>query len=246
MHQIPTHTHLVRRCGIIIPVYNSSRHLGELLHGIAAVQTSLSGWELPVLIIDDGSNPPLPPQRYTGQQVTQQRHEQNRGKGAALKQGFAYFLQDPQVQAVLTLDGDMQHPPQFIPQFLEAYEAGRGEVIVGHRHRDYRVMPLHRILSNWLTSRIISRMTGQHIPDSQCGFRLISRAALAQVDVRENRFHLESEFLIRCGWKKIPVGFVAIPTIYNGAPSAIRHLPDTLNFVAVVFKLSLERIKGHV
>lgn len=150
------------------------------------------------------------------------------------------------MQAVLTLDADMQHPPQFIPQFLEAYEAGRGEVIVGHRRRNRRVMPPHRMLSNWLTSRIISLMTGQHIPDSQCGFRLISRGALAQVDMRENRFHLESEFLIRCGWEKIPLGFVDIPTIYNGAPSAIRHLPDTLNFVAVVFKLSLERIKGHV
>lgn len=246
MHQTPAQTHSPRRCGVIIPIYNSPGHLGELLRGIGAVQASLPGWELPVLIIDDGSYPPLPPQHYAGLQIIQQRHEQNYGKGAALKQGFAYFMQDPQVQAVLTLDGDMQHPPQFIPQFLEAYQAGRGAVIVGRRQRDRRVMPLHRILSNWLTSRIISRMTGQHIPDSQCGFRLISRAALAQVDVRENRFHLESEFLIRCGWKKIPVGFVDIPTIYNGAPSAIRHLPDTLNFVAVVFKLSLERIKGHV
>lgn len=246
MHQTSSQTHSPRRCGIIIPVYNSPRHLGELLRGIAAVQAALPGWELPVLIVDDGSIPPLPPQQFTGLQIIQQRHERNRGKGAALKQGFAHFMQDPQIETVLTLDGDMQHPPQFIPQFLEAYEAGRGEVIVGHRRRDRRVMPLHRVLSNWLTSRIISLMTGQQIPDSQCGFRLISRAALAQVDMRENRFHLESEFLIRCGWKNIPLEFVDIPTIYNGAPSAIRHLPDTLNFVAVVFKLSLERIKGHV
>ncbi len=235
-----------RICGILIPAYNAPRHLPELLKRIATLQQAERGWRFSVLIVDDGSRPALGGFEAKGLEIRLVRHEQNRGKGAALRSGFEHFLAREEVAAVISLDADLQHLPECIPEFLRAYARGEGEMILGSRQRDLKVMPLHRILSNYLTSRIISGMIGQKVNDSQCGFRLYSRRALETVSVSETRFHLESEFLIRSGWKKLPIGSVPIPTIYNGAPSAIRNIPDTLNFISLIFRLSLERIKGHV
>jgi len=188
-------------------------------------------------------NLPLKVLKYSGFAI---RHQENQGKGAALRSGFKHFLKRREISAVLTLDADLQHLPERIPAFLRKFEAGDGDVIVGSRQRDPKVMPLHRIVSNSLTSKIISAMIGQKVEDSQCGFRLYSRRALENVNLSENRFHLESEFLIRSGWKKFRIASVPIPTIYNDVPSAIRNIPDTLNFISLIFKLSFERIRGHV
>lgn len=163
-----------------------------------------------------------------------------------MRRGFAHFLERKEVRAVLTLDADLQHPPEYIPVFLRKFEEGGGEVIVGSRQRNPKVMPLHRILSNTLTTLIISAMIGQKVGDSQCGFRLYSRRTLESISLNETRFHLESEFLIRSGWQGFKIGSVPIPTIYNDAPSAIRNIPDTLNFISLVFRLLKERIGGHV
>ena len=235
-----------RNCGILIPVYNAAQHLRELLKRINEVRKQESGWEFSVLIIDDGSQPPVKKFVIEGLELKWIRHERNQGKGAALRSGFKHFLQRREVSAVLTLDADLQHLPEHIPAFLRKFEAGNGDVIIGSRQRDPNVMPLHRIASNSLTSRIISAMIGQKVEDSQCGFRLYSRRVLENVKLSENRFHLESEFLIRSGWKKFPIASVPIPTIYNDVPSAIRNIPDTLNFISLIFKLSFERIRGHV
>lgn len=233
-------------CGILIPVYNSPQHLPELLKRIAATQQTESGWRFSVLIVDDGSRPPLGELAVEGLEIHSIRHPQNRGKGAALRSGFQHFLRQKEIAAVISLDADLQHPPEYIPEFLRAFERSAGDLIIGFRQRDPKVMPLHRILSNFLTSRMISGLIGQKVSDSQCGFRLYSRKVLQSVVPRENRFHLESEFVIRSGWQGFRIVGVAIPTIYNGAPSAIRHIPDTINFIALICKLCLERIKGHV
>ncbi len=233
------------QCGIIIPVYNSPDHLEDLLSRITVLEKELPDWQLSILIVDDGSTPPV--SNFPDvPNLSILYHHSNLGKGAALKSGFSYFMDNPAISAILTLDADLQHPPEHIPEFLRAFRENMGDIIIGSRRRDPKVMPPHRILSNYLTSKIISFMAGQKIADSQCGYRLYSRRALEKIQAGENRFHLESEFLIRGGWQQLTVGHVDIPTIYNGAPSAIRHLPDTLNFISLILRLSMERIRGHV
>jgi len=234
-----------KRCGITIPVYNSDIYLKELLDQINEIQKKTSPYKISVLIVDDGSNPPIAKQNITGLSIEWIRHSENMGKGAALKSGFNHFL-NQDINPIMTMDSDLQHPPAFIPEFLQKYDTGKFDVIVGSRKRNPKVMPIHRIVSNALTSFIISVLIGQSVPDSQCGYRLYSRGVIENVQLGENRFHLESEMLIKCGWKKYKIGFVAIPTIYNQAPSAIRNFSDTLNFITLIFKLLKERIIGNV
>lgn len=234
-----------QKCGIIIPVYNSAIYLKELLNQINETQKKFSSCELTIVIVDDGSNPPIDNQNIQGLSIEWIRHPQNQGKGAALKSGFNHFLKQD-INPIMTMDSDLQHPPKFIPVFLKKYETGKFDVIIGSRKKDSKVMPFHRIISNTLTSFIISILIGQPMPDSQCGFRLFSREVIESVQLSENRFHLESEMLIKCGWKHYRIDYVPIPTIYNQAPSAIRNVSDTLNFMTLILKLLKERMIGNV
>lgn len=229
-----------RTIGVIIPAYQPSPdHLKELIRRLKAVcppQTNL-------LIVDDGSPEPVQIAEV-GLPLTIIRHPQNRGKGAALKSGFHFFLRQKPVDLIFTIDADLQHPPEKIPEFLQAYHAGKFRVIVGYRRRNPKIMPFHRILSNSLTSLIISLLIGQNIRDSQCGFRLIDARLLEHLRLNENRFHLESELLVRAGWMGARIGFVSIPTIYTNQKSSIKNVADTLNFISLITKLIKERTVG--
>ncbi|RMG68158.1 MAG: glycosyltransferase family 2 protein [Calditrichaeota bacterium] len=236
------------RIGIVIPVYQSLGYLPGLVKEITGALETLNEVECHVVIVDDGSSPPLKfswPQTHW-LQVTLLRHAGNFGKGQALKTGFSWLLQNTLAEAVVTMDGDGQHPPGYIPRLVTCFQEGGYDLVIGYRKRIPGRMPFHRIISNTLTSLFISLLIGEPVRDSQCGFRLYDRRLLETLPLREQRFHLESEALILAGWRRSRIGWVPIPTIYNGAPSAIRNLPDTLNFIQLIFKLLRERTSGRI
>ena len=232
---------------LLIPVYNPTEHFGNLLKNIEkVVQATPYRWH--IVVVNDGSR-----HWYEMPQLniplTVLRHSCNKGKGAALKTGFQYVLtQQPLTRAVITMDGDWQHLPRNIPTFVRRFNASKADMVLGVRPRDWRTMPIHRIASNFLTSLIISTLIGQKVPDSQSGFRLIQTNTLRKLfnRLKENRFHLESEMIIHLGWMKGTIQTVPIPTIYNGAPSAIKNWPDTLNFIALIARLVMQRMWGNV
>lgn len=229
--------------GIIIPAFNPQ--LSNLSTLIFRIRESLSTFSYHLLLIDDGSYRPIEAVFSPSVSLHIIRHEVNRGKGEALKTGFRYFTQNHPVQFILTIDADLQHPPEKIPEFIEKMKSSGKGMVIGYRERKLSVMPYHRILSNYLTSLIISILTGQLVRDSQCGFRLFQSSLLQQVQLEEQRFHLESEMLIKVAWQKIPTGFVKIPTIYWQEKSSINHWHDTLNFVQLIGRLLGERITGR-
>lgn len=230
--------------GVIIPAYNPDPVLlGELLTRLEQISVSTP---MKLLIVDDGSETPLEVPYTEVMSIQLISHSQNLGKGEALKTGFRYFFSEHAIDLVLTLDADLQHPPEKIPEFLQQYRDRKGDMIIGYRKRKPAVMPLSRIFSNTFTSLIISAITGQLVRDSQCGFRLLERSILEDVILKEKRFHLESEMLIKLGLKGVRFSFVEIPTLYNSEKSSINHLPDTLNFIQLILRILKERITGYV
>lgn len=236
------HTDFSGRIGIIIPAFNPSP---DVLEGLVRRITRICAPnDYRILVVDDGSENAIEFNDLSDSPVSILRHSDNRGKGAALKSAFGYFLRHRSVDVIITLDADLQHPPEKIPEFLEAFAGNAGSIITGYRQRNPRVMPVHRIVSNGLTSLIISLLTGQLVRDSQCGYRLISLDVLQNMSLSEDGFHLESEMLIRAGWLGFKIGSVPIPTIYNNEKSSIKNVPDTLNFVSLIFQLVKERLSG--
>lgn len=211
----------------LIPAHNESGRIERVVAG--ATQ------HLPVLVVDDGSSDDTVARaEAAGARVIRQLP--NRGKGAALRAGFAAALADG-ADAVVTLDGDGQHDPAEIPTFLAelARRTATGEateLIVGKR--DFSRMPPVRRLANWLGTAALSGALGRWIDDNQSGYRLIGRRLMAAtLDSQEHGFGFEVEMIAVCireGW---PVGWVPIRTIYGDERSHIRPMRHLREFLAV-------------
>ena len=139
--------------GALIPAFQEGRHI----HGVAMRTKAV----LPtVLVVDDGSTDATADEaRKAGVSVT--RHERNQGKGAAIKTGMRELLKNPAIEFILVLDGDGQHLPEEIPQFLEAANATDAALVVGSRMGDIRKMPFVRKCTNRYMSWTISKLIGQ-------------------------------------------------------------------------------------
>ncbi len=242
LHNPPQAIHF----GILIPCFNHRKTLGAVLRQIRAVQAKWAPNVAEILVVDDGSHPPIAPMTFPDEKISIVRLKKNMGKGAALKAGFKNLLERPGLNCIVTLDADLQHAPADIPCFLSAYQTKNADLVIGCRQFRESKMPWDRKLSNRLSSAIISLVTGKKIADSQCGFRLYSRRLLETIPLRENRFHLESEMVLHCCRNQYKIEFVSIPTIYNGEGSAIRRIADTFDFVRVVYRFLKDRLQKNV
>ena len=217
---------------IIIPTYNESRTIGGLVSDIRKQ-------ELDVFVVDDGSlddTGRIAKDRGAGL-IT---HAKNMGKGASLKNGFEHALKKG-YSAIITMDGDGQHNPEDIARFVKKAQNTDTGIVIGNRMSDARSMPLTRRLTNRFMSYIISRFVGQHIPDSQCGFRLLKRDVLEKIKLTSLNYEIESEILIKAARKRFKIISIPIKTVYQGEASRINPIIDTLRFIRMLFNIKNEK-----
>ncbi len=168
--------------------------------------------------------------------------EKHSGKAAALRAGFNYAL-EKNYAAVITIDSDMQHAHSTLPSFIKAFSAG-ANLVLGRRSFRPESMPRMRILSNSLSSGLVSKLVGFKVTDSQCGFRLVSREYLETTST-SNGFQFETEFLVHAIWQGAKALEVDIPTIYNQSKSSMKYVNDTVKFSLLFFQLFKEKALGH-
>ncbi len=96
-------------------------------------------------------------------------------------------------------------------------------------------MPFQRIMSNKLTSFLLSKKTGMKIIDSQCGFRAFSREVLMNVQSRSNGYEAESEIIILAARAGFKIGFVEVQTIYGNEKSKMNPVKAIFGFIKVLF-----------
>ena len=210
-----------RQVGVLIPAFNEEKNIGPLVKDLKA-------FGVEVLVVDDGSTDKTAEEaRRAGAHLL--RSEKNHGKGASLRLGVDWFL-GRGYQALVFMDADGQHDAGELPVFLKAL-AGGDKVIVGNRMRSPGGMPALRRATNRFLSWILSFTTGQKIPDSQCGYRAVSREVLERIQLDTDRFETESEILLeasRLGYKIISV---PVRSMYEGGVSNIRPVRDTFRFL---------------
>ena len=192
---------------------------------IAGLVTATRAFVRRVIVVDDGSRDDTA-SRAAAAGASVIRHDRNRGKGAALRTGLQAARQAGCDWAIL-LDGDGQHNPADIPTFFQkASEPGLG-LVIGNRMGQANQLPwLRRAVNRWM-SRRLSRRTGRCLPDSQCGFRLVSLPAWERLGLATNHFEVESEMLLAFVASGHQVEFVPIQTIGRGPHSHIRPVVDT-------------------
>jgi glycosyltransferase involved in cell wall biosynthesis len=209
----------------LIPAFNAAQSLPHLLLQVKKYLPD-------ILVVDDGS---IDDTAEVARQLraTVIRLERNRGKGNALRTGFKAALESG-ATAVLTLDADGQHDPESIPEFLKL--ASPNALIIGCREAHLDKMPFPRILSNKITSSMLSMLTGAKLRDSQSGYRLIGREILSKVELETDHFETESELLLKAARLGYRPQFLPIPTRYDGERSFMRPALDTARFIRLLWR----------
>lgn len=212
---------------ILIPAHNESAAIGQLV-------SNLRNRQLPVLVVDDGSSD------GTGQIAQEKgatvlRNEQKMGKGRSLQKGFEYVLEQG-YDHVIIMDGDGQHDVDDIGQFLQKALEHPASIVTGTRMQNYEGMPMVRLWTNRFMSCLISLLCRQKIPDTQCGFRLISREVLKNIKLTSSDFEIETEILVQASRKGFKIYSVPIKTIYGDEVSKIHPFKDTFRFFVYLTK----------
>jgi glycosyltransferase involved in cell wall biosynthesis len=220
-----------RNIHVCIPSYQSSGGLAVLLPELLrTVPAKL------VCVVDDGSTDNT---RDLCRQndINCLSQPENLGKGAALAAGFSSLLQKG-ADAVITMDADGQHAVADLPDFIETFRRYPDTgICIGQRKINRRHMPLLRIFSNSVTSRLLTLLCGVPVPDSQCGYRLYSAAFLKKITIKYPRFEMESEVIIKAARLGFPVRFIKVQTVYLNGTSHISHVADTLRWIKAVLEI---------
>jgi len=211
---------------VVIPAYNPGKTISKLIQAIRAVDRYIQ-----IIVVDDGSTDDSISSIPAEQSVLIHSYVTNMGKGAAIKTGVR-CARERGFRYGLFLDADMQHDPARILEFIKRREVNRTDLVLGIRSFFKTGMPFHRILSNSITSFLISLRVGQRIHDSQCGYRLVDLNNAAFEQCHDQGFQFESEFLIKSIYTGANYCEVVVPTIYHQSGfSSISNLLDTFRFI---------------
>ncbi len=212
----------------LIPAYDAVSTLAPVIE-----EARLS---LPVVVVDDGSVD------GTGELAarlgaTVLRHPQNRGKGAALKTGFAWAMENG-LEGVVTLDADGQHLASEIPRFLEARRETGADLIIGSRRHLFGGMLPRRRLANTFSAWGITWASGVRVDDSQSGFRFYSTRLMREVALRSTGFDLESEVIVAAARRGLKIMTIPIDLgfVDGLSTSHYRPLADSIRIAWTVFK----------
>ncbi len=218
---------------ILIPCYNCGSSLLPVVKGCRVFSDR-------IILVNDGSTDQT--SEYMQQtDSTILGWKKNRGKGAALKEGFQFLLEKPDWEVVITLDSDGQHNPEDISHFLQRYQKTQADVIIGKRDFRSAPVPIPRRWANTLSSKTISLLTGIHVSDFQCGFRLYSRHAIELLLplLISPRYAIETEMTLLASKLYLKIEEIGVQCIYTNEAHQRSHwkpLKDSFHIARVVLK----------
>lgn len=210
------------RFAILIPVYNHA-------DGIAGVVEGARSLGLPIVVIDDGSTDGTAARIDGIAGITVIRHNENRGKGAALLTGFDALA--GKADWAVTLDADGQHDPADVPAMIAAIPAGQRAFIIGRREGMVGGdVPWTSRFGRKFSNFWVRCAGGPLLTDTQSGMRIYPLPEAAKLGVRARRFQFEVEILVRAGWAGIAVVEAPVGVSYRPGMKRISHFRPFVDF----------------
>ena len=225
----------VDRIVIVIPSYNPDEKLKMVVDSL--FDAGFSNF----LIVDDGSKQECKKyfEELTGYEgVTILSHENNYGKGRALKTAFNYIEEQNTAQGIITVDGDNQHKAEDVLQIADAM-IGFDGIVLGTRDFDTENVPQRSKIGNKTTSFIFKNLLGVDIHDTQTGLRGMPTWVMEKIlSLQGERFEYETNVLMSLNKLRIPFKEVKIKTVYieENKTSHFNPFKDSLKILGLIGK----------
>lgn len=197
-----------RKISVVIPCFNEVATIRQLLEAVRDSPLR----DLEVVVIDDGSSDGtgrLLAEELTGLYSHLIVHPENRGKGAALRSGFARAGGD----IVIVQDADLEYDPREYPHLVQPILEGRAEVVFGSRFAGggpHRVVYFWHMVGNKFLTLLSNIFTNINLTDMETCYKVFTRSVLAQICLEENRFGFEPEITAKVARLKVPIFEVGI------------------------------------
>lgn len=199
------------KISVVMPVYNEAATIREIVARVLAVP-----YEKELIIVDDGSTDGTRELLKPLEQEPNVRvlyHDRNRGKGAALRTGFAYVSGD----VVIVQDADLEYDPRDYPKLLEPIEDGRADVVFGSRFLGggaHRVLLFWHYVGNRFLTLLADAVNDLNLSDMETCYKVFRAEILEWLTIKSNRFTFEPEFTAKVAKRRLRIYEVSIS--YSG------------------------------
>jgi glycosyltransferase involved in cell wall biosynthesis len=202
------------KLSIVIPIYNEAATILELLDLVSAINV---GMDKELVLIDDcssdGTRDVLKKAAADHPEWRVLFHDINRGKGAALRTGFAAATGD----FVLIQDADLEYDPREYPILLRPLLENRADVVFGSRFQGggpHRVCFFWHYLGNKFLTTLSNMMTNLNLTDMEVCYKVFRRDVIQKLTLREDRFGFEVEITAKVARAKCRI--YEVPISYYG------------------------------
>ncbi|MHC4993897.1 MAG: glycosyltransferase family 2 protein [Planctomycetota bacterium] len=199
------------KLSVVIPVYNEAQTLRGVVERVRAV-----GVDKELIIVDDrstdGTRGVLEEMAEAGD-ITAVYQDENRGKGAALRAGFAHATGD----IVIVQDADHEYDPNEYPKLIEPILDGRADVVYGSRFAGgecHRVLYFWHSLGNRFLTLLSNMLTDLNLTDMETCYKVFRREIIQSIELQEDRFGFEPEVTAKLAKKRCRIYEVGIS--YSG------------------------------
>ncbi|MBI2523156.1 glycosyltransferase family 2 protein [Candidatus Woesearchaeota archaeon] len=210
----------------VIPAYNEEKHISKIIKETKKYVDC-------VVVVDDGSKDKTSVMAKKSNAIVL-KHLVNLGKGAALKTGCDYAVENA-ASFIIAIDADAQHDPKEIPQFLESLNGN--DTVLGYRKLNKK-MPFVLKFGNWFINKTIRFLYGIKIKDSQCGYRAFTAKAYKKLRWKASDYSMESEMIAKIGKYKLSYAEIPIETIYSDKYKGT----TVLDGIKIVFNLLIWKL----
>lgn len=181
------------KLSVVMPCYNEIATIADIVEQVCTVHLEI---DRELVIVDDGSTDGTRDFLETISDCENIKvifHEENRGKGAALRTGF----NNSTGEIIIVQDADLEYDPKEYPRLLQPILSGKADVVYGSRFvgsDSHRVLYFWHSLGNRFLTTLSNMFTNLNLTDMEVCYKVFKKSILDNFELKEDRFGFEPEF----------------------------------------------------